>query len=355
MPGFSAGYATTSFPPFSDTLLKSVWLGRSRRCLRVNRLGTTDSARIAVATPKAVWLFNPGTSAWDTLASRLAAAPPAYEFLDVQVNNRVAPPAIYAAVAAGADTAVYRYDSVAGQWSKLYVRDPDAAPKTVRSIAFGRGGMVYVADEKLIFAYDDTNGAAHLPFSAAKPGSSSFTARLYKATTDIDFTTLTIGGIAALTSPADTMLRLWVATNLGVFYSRNETAGEQTDSAFIFVKRAPKVDAGLKTTYAFPGILVLRDPTVVPKTTFAYNLSKDAKVTIRVYDWNMDLVRTVIDKQPRHAGNSRQSGRSTELQDTWDGTNRDGVIVAPGVYYYVISTDTGVRSRGKIVVALSSR
>ena len=48
----------------------------------------------------------------------------------------------------------------------------------------------------------------------------------------------------------------------------------------------------------------------------------------------------------------RPLGRSTvESEDNWDGTNARGRPVAPGVYYYKITTSTGERSFGKIVVA----
>jgi hypothetical protein len=67
----------------------------------------------------------------------------------------------------------------------------------------------------------------------------------------------------------------------------------------------------------------------------------------------MDLVKTIIRKKFRRAGdNGGQHGRSTvESEDWWDGRNSAGKMVAPGVYYYRISTDIGERAFGKIVVA----
>jgi len=58
---------------------------------------------------------------------------------------------------------------------------------------------------------------------------------------------------------------------------------------------------------------------------FAYNLSKASKVTIKIYDWNMDPVKTVIKDRDRPAGNDRANGRSTNAaEDTWDGTTDSG-------------------------------
>jgi flagellar hook assembly protein FlgD len=67
----------------------------------------------------------------------------------------------------------------------------------------------------------------------------------------------------------------------------------------------------------------------------------------------MDHVKTVISGKFRKAGsNGGPFGRSTvETEDFWDGKNENGKIVAPGVYYYKISTDSGERAFGKLVVA----
>ncbi len=122
---------------------------------------------------------------------------------------------------------------------------------------------------------------------------------------------------------------------------------------FYQIKRAPPVKSGLKQTYARPGLLVADMYDQNSRTVFIYNLSKNANVTIKVYDYNMDLVKTIISKKFRRAGNSGgEHGRSTvESEDWWDGRNSAGKMVAPGVYYYRISTDIGERAFGKIVVA----
>jgi flagellar hook assembly protein FlgD len=81
-------------------------------------------------------------------------------------------------------------------------------------------------------------------------------------------------------------------------------------------------------------------------------LAKASNVTIRIYDWNMDLVKTVISNKDRPAGNDQANGRSTNpTEDTWDGTTDSGRRVAVGVYYYKITAQSGERSFGKIIVA----
>jgi flagellar hook assembly protein FlgD len=88
------------------------------------------------------------------------------------------------------------------------------------------------------------------------------------------------------------------------------------------------------------------------KTVFAYNLSKASRVTIRVYDWNMDLVKTVIRNEQRPAGSESANGRSTDATtDSWDGTNAAGKRVAVGVYYYRITAQSVEHAFGKVIVA----
>jgi flagellar hook assembly protein FlgD len=120
---------------------------------------------------------------------------------------------------------------------------------------------------------------------------------------------------------------------------------------FTLLRRDKLIAAKLKETYALPGII--SDNTGITGasgTTFVYKLGKDSRVTIRVYDFNMQHVRTVIENAPRKAATA--TGRSTDSKsDVWDGTTSSGRVVAPGVYYYKITTSSGERSFGKIVVA----
>ncbi|HMA66159.1 MAG TPA: hypothetical protein VKO63_13210, partial [Chitinispirillaceae bacterium] len=79
----------------------------------------------------------------------------------------------------------------------------------------------------------------------------------------------------------------------------------------------------------------------------------NANVTIRIYDYNNDLVKTVIEQQPRKSGTENaEYGRSNDkYKDVWDGTTAGGKVCAPGVYYFKITTDIGEHAFGKVVVA----
>ncbi|MEO0741600.1 MAG: FlgD immunoglobulin-like domain containing protein, partial [Bacteroidota bacterium] len=69
-----------------------------------------------------------------------------------------------------------------------------------------------------------------------------------------------------------------------------------------------------------------------------YDLSGPAEVTIRVFDFGMNLVRELTDST---------AGGPTET--LWDGTADNGTRLANGVYFYVIEAGSQAFD-GKILV-----
>lgn len=78
-------------------------------------------------------------------------------------------------------------------------------------------------------------------------------------------------------------------------------------------------------------------------TTIHYMLENPANVTIKIYDFNIDLVKTVIDNQ------NRAGGREYDI-DVWNGKNDAGDYVANGIYFYNIKLSTGQSWWGKVAV-----
>lgn len=77
----------------------------------------------------------------------------------------------------------------------------------------------------------------------------------------------------------------------------------------------------LERTYNFPNPFRAGSET----TTIRYFLAEAARVSIRVFDVKGDLIKTLSDKAQRSAGEN--------LGDTWDGTDANGVVVSPGLYF----------------------
>ena len=140
---------------------------------------------------------------------------------------------------------------------------------------------------------------------------------------------------------------LVIATTDGIYFTTREPADRELNTLFHHVTRMGRLSGDLEEVYAYPSIINTNDPSC----TIAYCLGKSGAVTIDIYDYNMDLVIRLIDKENRNAGTENSSGRSTDpARDIWDGSV-GGRIVAPGVYYFVVRSEQGKKAFGKIIVA----
>ena len=77
-----------------------------------------------------------------------------------------------------------------------------------------------------------------------------------------------------------------------------------------------------------------------------------ASVTIRIYDFSMNYVRTVVQDAERggvsHAIDN--NGENQSVIDYWDGKDDNGKVVPNGVYFYTVDTGSGDPAYGKILV-----
>jgi hypothetical protein len=309
----------------------------------------TDTAVLAVTAPRLL-LFDPVLQAWDTTIGRAFADTSLHgeAFVDAFVNNTAVPPLLYACVdydtAGSTCSALFRYSSPQRQWHRVLGGTPAAAAPAARGCLYALNG------DNEVVVYRDT-----VPDTgAAVPG------ELQLVQNQPDFDARLLMGLAinkprfindlVFLGTGDSTGSLCVATSEGLFVSWEETAGDSgVGGEFTLVRRDRVIQNGLAETYALPGIIT-DDPRWSPKTFFVYKLTRDADVTIRIYDYNMHYVRSVVENAPRKA--VTPFGRSTDSRyDVWDGTAASGRPVAPGVYYYKITTSRGERSFGKVVVA----
>lgn len=91
------------------------------------------------------------------------------------------------------------------------------------------------------------------------------------------------------------------------------------------------------TNYAYPNPF---SPATDQVVRLRYGLESAQKVSIRIFDFSMSLVRTLV------LGESRSAGTREEV---WDGRDNGGLKVANGAYFYTISAGTET-FRGKILV-----
>ena len=101
---------------------------------------------------------------------------------------------------------------------------------------------------------------------------------------------------------------------------------------------ASKTIESTTETYAFPNPFSPNSRSVRIK----YSLSNQSDVTIRIFDFGMNLVRTLIQNASRNAGNS--------IIEEWNGRDEAGNIVPNGVYFYRLDINSNDPVYGKIMV-----
>lgn len=78
----------------------------------------------------------------------------------------------------------------------------------------------------------------------------------------------------------------------------------------------------------------------------AYKVSKDAKITIEVFSYDMRKIRTIIKNQERPASSERSS---VATEDFWDGYDDQGRMAAMGIYYVRVKDNHGHVGWGKVM------
>ncbi|MGE5402122.1 MAG: hypothetical protein ACM3S2_17120 [Ignavibacteriales bacterium] len=135
---------------------------------------------------------------------------------------------------------------------------------------------------------------------------------------------------------------LWIGSAFGL--AKFTQTGKMWDGKWnVFV--ASQSLASEAETYAYPNPFS-PDAEMV---NIKYSTGKrTASVSIRIFDFGMNLVRTVIQNAVR--GSLDESGKG--VIDYWNGRDERGKIVPNGVYFYRIDIDNGETLYGKIMVLL---
>jgi len=92
--------------------------------------------------------------------------------------------------------------------------------------------------------------------------------------------------------------------------------------------------------YAYPNPFAPDDEVV--RIHYVTGKTTTAAVTLRIFDFGMNLVKTVIQHAPRES--------IREHDELWNGKDQNNTIVSNGVYYYQLSIDNDEPRWGKILV-----
>ena len=102
------------------------------------------------------------------------------------------------------------------------------------------------------------------------------------------------------------------------------------------------VGDNLKTIRAVPSVLRGEGATSI----IAYKISKNSKITIEVFSYDMKKVRTIVKNAPRMADPVRSTNQT---EDLWDGRDDHGRYTAMGTYYIKVSDNHGNTGWTKIM------
>ncbi len=141
---------------------------------------------------------------------------------------------------------------------------------------------------------------------------------------------------------------VWLGSTNGLAYL-NEAGGIWQGNWKVYL-----ASQSLKTkteTYAYPNPFSPRNQSIKIKYSTG---GKRANVTIRVFDFDMKLVKTLIQNAERgdqiHTIDGFDNNPSSGVIDFWDGRNESGNIVPNGVYFYRVDVDSDEPVYGKIIV-----
>lgn len=134
----------------------------------------------------------------------------------------------------------------------------------------------------------------------------------------------------------DNTADLWIGSTNGLA-KLNESTGFWEGTWTVYLASPDVVKKS--ETFAFPNPFSPKFQQVKIK----YITEDDASnVTIRLFDFGMNLVRTLIQNAPR--------GGTGDKIEFWDGKNEEGDVVPNGVYFYRIDIDSKEPLYGKIMV-----
>jgi hypothetical protein len=175
---------------------------------------------------------------------------------------------------------------------------------------------------------------------------------IYDDQTKITLTTSIYYAAASIVFPvSDTHLAfndVWLGSNDGLA-KLSENFGTMWQGKWKIFRSSPSL-ASSAQTYAYPNPFSPKQDILKIKYSTG---GKNSSVTIRIFDFGMNYIRTIINNATRgqysHVVDNRDL-QNNGVEDTWDGRDDSGSIVPNGVYFYRIDFDSNNPVFGKILV-----
>ncbi|MCK5127081.1 MAG: hypothetical protein KAR42_12580 [candidate division Zixibacteria bacterium] len=183
------------------------------------------------------------------------------------------------------------------------------------------------------FAFDDNGGAYAaasngLFYSAGSPDTWERAQIIDQNTMDTVWAETEVYSVEVVDSI------LWVGTSFGLAFRPLDNLSDWS------IIRVFKETDSIDDIYAAPVPFSPLAPN--GRLTLHYRVEETADITIEVYDFAMNLVKTVVVNKYRPGGE--------DYFESWDGYNEDGDVVATGMYFFKITYSTGPVRWGRLAI-----
>jgi hypothetical protein len=173
---------------------------------------------------------------------------------------------------------------------------------------------------------------------------------IFDYNTKVHLSTNAVFSAASIINHADSTNDVWLGTGDGLTRLSENFDPDSIWQGKWKIFRSSPVLTSKTQTYAYPNPFSPKQDIIKIKYSTG---GKNSNVTIKIFDFGMNYVRTVINNAPRgqfsHVVDSANL-QTNGVEDTWDGRDDKGNIVPNGVYFYRIEFDSNNPVFGKILV-----
>lgn len=124
-------------------------------------------------------------------------------------------------------------------------------------------------------------------------------------------------------------------------YGNGISVSADTGRTWTPILNRAKLSGNLGTVRMVPSVITAGSESLV-----SYKVSKDSKITIEVFSYDMRKVRKIVKSAPRFADKSRSTNAR---EDVWDGLDDYGNPCTMGVYYVRVKDNHGHVGWGKVM------
>ena len=171
---------------------------------------------------------------------------------------------------------------------------------------------------------------------------------IFDEQTKISLTTSIYYAAASIVDSTSGTNEVWIGSNDGLA-RLSEISGEMWQGKWKIFRSSPSLTISTQT-YVYPNPFSPKQDILKIKYSTG---GKSSSVTIKIFDFGMNYVRTIINNATRgqysHVVDNFNL-QTNGVEDTWDGRDANGNIVPNGVYFYRIEFDSNNPVFGKILV-----